>query len=148
MITASDIRLCTEDATFSVAETKIAIVADLGTLQRLSSIVGKGIAREMIFTGEKINSTVAEHVNLVNKVYKDKEELLNNARKMANEIADNSPFVVQAVKKLLNMSERQTIEDSLETLALWNSSFLHSTDLMEAIKSFMIKKKPKFRNLL
>jgi enoyl-CoA hydratase/carnithine racemase len=45
---ACDIRLCTEDATFCVAETKMAMVADIGTLQRITKIVGKGLAREMV----------------------------------------------------------------------------------------------------
>lgn len=51
LITACDIRVCTKDAKFSIRETKVAIVADVGTLQRITKIVGKGFAREMAFTG-------------------------------------------------------------------------------------------------
>lgn len=148
LITASDIRLCSRDAEFSVAETKLAIVADLGTLQRLSTIVGKGVTREMILTGEPINSDRAESIGLVNKVYPDQESLLKGAREMALKIAKNSPLVVQGAKKLLNMSENLSIEESLEMVAIWNSSFLRSEDLTEAIKAFMTKTEPNFKSKL
>jgi len=145
---ACDIRLCSQDATFSVLETKMAIVADLGTLQRLSKIVGSGIAREMAFTAAPLNAQRALNVGFVNHVFGDKEELLTAARKMANEIAGHSPLVVQGTKKVLNFSEEHSLEDGLEYVALWNTSFLQSEDLTEAVTSFMSKQPPKFRNRL
>lgn len=72
MATAADIRLCTEDATFSVAETKLAIVADLGTLQRIESVTNKGFARQMVFTGESVDAQAALKSGFVNSVFPDK----------------------------------------------------------------------------
>eukprot|EP01122_Echinamoeba_exundans_P008633 TRINITY_DN2892_c0_g1_i2.p1 TRINITY_DN2892_c0_g1~~TRINITY_DN2892_c0_g1_i2.p1 ORF type:complete len:211 (+),score=28.06 TRINITY_DN2892_c0_g1_i2:29-661(+) len=72
LATAADIRLCTDDATFSVAETKLAIVADLGTLQRIEGVSNRGLAREMVFTGESIDASTALRAGLVNRTFKTK----------------------------------------------------------------------------
>jgi enoyl-CoA hydratase len=144
LATACDIRLCTEDATFSIHETKIAIVADVGTLQRITALVGKGMAREMAYTGKRIDAERALHCGLVNAVYPDKDAVLEGARAMAQEIAANSPLAVQGTKQVLQYSEEHSIEEGLEYVAQWNSSFLHSQDLAEAMQAFMEKRDPVF----
>ncbi len=144
LTTACDIRLCTADATFSIQETKIAIVADIGTLQRISAIVGKGMAREMAFTGKRIAADRALSCGLVNTVYPDHQALFAGARAMAREIAANSPLAVQGTKRVLQYSEEHSLEDGLEFVAQWNSSFLHSQDLVEAMTAYMEKRDPKF----
>jgi enoyl-CoA hydratase len=144
LTTACDIRLCTEDATFSIHETKIAIVADVGTLQRISRIVGPGMAREMGYTGKRITADRALKCGLVNDVLPDKDALLEAARDMANEIAANSPLAVQGTKQVLNYSEQHNLEDGLEYIAQFNSAFLLSNDLTEAVTAFMEKRPPEF----
>eukprot|EP01098_Paradermamoeba_levis_P016644 TRINITY_DN9085_c0_g1_i1.p1 TRINITY_DN9085_c0_g1~~TRINITY_DN9085_c0_g1_i1.p1 ORF type:complete len:284 (-),score=84.79 TRINITY_DN9085_c0_g1_i1:113-931(-) len=145
---AADIRFCTSDTTFSVKETKIAIVADLGTLQRLTRAVGPAMAREMAFTGERIDSKAALNCGLVTRVYPNQEELLKAARVVAGQIAENSPLVVQGTKKVLNYSDEHSIADGLEYVALWNSAFLKSDDLVEAVSAFMEKRPPKYKSKL
>ena len=145
LITACDIRLCTEDAQFAIFETKIAIVADVGTLQRITAIVGKGMAREMAFTGAFVNSKRAERSGLVNSVYADQESMLKAAREMAEEIAGNSPLAVQGAKIVLNYSDEHTVDEGLEYVAQWNSAFLRSGDLVEAVSAFAEKRKPEFK---
>jgi len=148
LVTACDIRLCTEDATFCVAETKMAMVADIGTLQRITKIVGKGLAREMVFTSDDINAQRAHRFGLVNEVYKDKDELLAKARAMAKRIASHSAMVVQGAKIVLNYSDEHTVAEGLEYVGLWNGNFMQSDDLTEAMMSFMEKRPPKFKNRL
>ena len=148
LITASDIRLASKDASFTIAETKLAIVADLGTLQRITRIVGRGHARELAFTSSYITAERAAAIGLVNHVYEDKEKLLLAARKMASDIAELSPLAVQGSKKMLAFAEDHTEEQSLEHVALWNTSFLRSGDLNEAIKAFMDRRKPVFTSKL
>lgn len=145
LVTACDIRLCTEDASFAIAETKMAIVADVGTLQRITAIVGKGVAREMAFTGAALGSARALGCGLVNGVYPDKDTLLEAARAMADEIAANSPLAVQGSKMVLNYSDEHTVEEGLEYVAQWNSSFFRNNDLTEALNAFMEKRPPNFR---
>lgn len=144
LITAADIRLASKDASFTIAETKLAIVADLGTLQRITRIVGRGHAREMAFTSAFVSAERAASIGLVNHVFDDKEKLLLGARKMADDIAQLSPLTVQGTKKMLAFSEDHTEAESLDHVALWNSSFLRSDDLTEAVKSFMERRKPVF----
>lgn len=144
LTTACDIRLCTADATFAIQETKLALVADIGTLQRITGIVGKGIARELAYTGKQIDAERAERCGLVNTVYPDQESLLAGARAMAEEIAANSPLAVQGTKQVLQYSEEHSIEEGLEHVAQWNASYLHSQDLKEAMTAFMEKRPPVF----
>lgn len=143
--TAADIRLCTQDATFGIQETKIAIVADVGTLQRITPLVGKGFAREMAYTGKRITADRAFHFGLVNEVYPDKEKMLEGARALAAEIAANSPLAVQGVKRVLQYSEEHTLEEGLDFIAHWNASRIKTNDLTEAITAFMEKRPAVFK---
>lgn len=144
LITACDIRICSADASFSIYETKIAIVADVGTLQRITAIVGKGMAREMAYTSCFVDSQRALGCGLVNAVYQDQEALLAAARGMAAVIAANSPLSVQGTKMVLNYSDEHSTADGLEYVAQWNSSFLRSNDINEALAAFLEKRQPKY----
>ena len=144
LTTACDIRLCTKEATFAIHETKIAIVADVGTLQRITNVAGKGMAREMAYTGARLGAERAYHCGLVNMVYDDKEALLAGARAMAQEIAANSPATVQGTKQVLNFSDEHPLEEGLDYIARYNSAFLHTDDMREAMQAFIEKRKPVF----
>jgi len=148
LITACDIRLCTADASFSVKETQVGMVADIGTIPRLTRIVGKGIYSEMVFTGEPLGADRALASGLVNMVYKTKEELLVGARDICTKIAQNSPLAVQGVKKVLLFAEEHTFDDTLDYVSIWNAAFIDSEDLREALVAFMQKRKPVFINKL
>ncbi len=144
VITAADIRLASADAKFSVREVKVAIVADLGTLQRLGGIVGEGHARELAFTGKDIDAARAEKIGLVNDVFGDRESLLSAARSMAADIAANPPLVVQGVKDVLSVNTRAQIEAGQRYVSAWNAAFLPSKDLTEAVQAFMERRAPRF----
>ena len=98
LIAACDIRLASADAQFSVREAKVAIVADIGSLQRLPAIIGQGHVAELAFTGKDIAASRAEAIGLVNRVSADAEAVVADARAMAAEIAANSPLAVQGTK--------------------------------------------------
>ena len=144
LVTACDIRLCSSDAVFSVRETRMAMVPDLGTLQRLRGIVPEGHLAELVYTGRDIGADRAESIGLVNDVYEDAEALRSGAGKLAGQIAANSPQAVQGSKRLLRLERRQREEEGLAHGALWNTSFLQSADLVEAITAFFEKRPPDF----
>jgi enoyl-CoA hydratase len=144
LIAACDVRIASRDALFSVREVKVAIVADLGSLQRLPRIIGHGHTRELAFTGRDIDSARALRIGLVNDVYDDEAQLLLEARKLAREIADNSSVVVQGIKQVLDFGEGRSVADGERFVALWNTAFLASTDLVEAMTAFAERRPPAF----
>ncbi|MGI9247003.1 MAG: crotonase/enoyl-CoA hydratase family protein [Steroidobacteraceae bacterium] len=144
LITACDIRLATADAKFSVRETRIAMVADVGTLQRLPRLIGDGLAREWIFTGADYDAQRALQAQLLNEVVPDADALMTRARELAAAIAANSPLAVQGSKQVLGFASRRAVDTDLDYVALWNAAFLHSEDLGEAIHAFMERRPTQF----
>ncbi len=142
---ACDIRLCAADAKFSLREVRLAIVADLGSLQRLPPIIGQGLTRELAFTGEDIDAQRAVSINLVNAVHPDRQALLAAAREMARGIADNPPLTVQGIKQVMNSTSTRQTAEGLRFAAVWNAAFLQSMDLNEAFAAFTERREPKFR---
>ncbi|CAG8467855.1 9069_t:CDS:2 [Diversispora eburnea] len=142
LITACDIRYCSQDAFFSIKEVDLGVAADLGTLQRLPKIVGNdSLVRELCFTGQKLMAEEAINSGLVNKVFKNKEETLMEAIKTATIIASKSPIATLGTKHLLNYSRDHSTRESLEYTAIWNGSMLNT------INAFMKKVKPNFAKL-
>jgi enoyl-CoA hydratase len=144
LISACDIRVASADTVFSVRETKIAIVADLGTLQRLPGIVGRGHMAELAFTGKDIDAERAAAIGLVNHVAPDAEGAHKAAGQLAAEIASNSPLVVQGVKAVLRAGEGRSVAEGLDYVGVWNAAFIKSNDIVEAMTAFMEKRPPKF----
>jgi enoyl-CoA hydratase len=144
VISACDIRLASADAVFSVRETKIAIVADLGSLQRLPGILSRGHLAELAYTGKDIDARRAKEIGLVNDVHTDVEAVQAAAHAMAAEIAANSPLAVQGTKAVLRAGEGKSVAEGLDYVATWNAGFLQSDDLTEAFSAFVEKREPKF----
>ncbi len=144
LIAACDIRLASADAVFSVREAKMAIVADLGSLQRLPAIIGAGHVAELAFTGKDISAERAKEIGLVNDVAADTDGVHKAARSLAAEIAANSPIAVQGTKAVLAANEGRTVAEGLDYVATWNAGMLASEDLVEAVTAFMEKRPPKF----
>ena len=145
LATACDIRLASHDATFGIRETKIGIVADVGTLQRLPAIVGAGHVAELAYTGKDINADRAQQIGLVNDCYDDVKSVHAAAQKMAEEIAANAPLAVRGTKLILQQGEDMTTEQSLLLNGLLTmTTTLNSNDLKEAMLAFMQKRPAKF----
>ena len=144
LIAACDIRLASADAVFSVREAKVAIVADLGSLQRLPAIISAGHLAELAFTGKDISAERAREIGLVNDVAADAEGVHKAAHALAAEIAANSPIAVQGTKAVLAANEGRTVAEGLDYVATWNAGMLASDDLVEAMTAFMEKRPPKF----
>ena len=123
---------------------QVAIVADLGTLQRLPGIVTKGHVAELAYTGKDISAERASEIGLVNQVLPDADACHKAANEMAVEIASNSPLAVQGTKAVLKASEGRTVEEGLDYVGVWNAAFLASDDLTEAFTAFLEKRPPKF----
>jgi enoyl-CoA hydratase len=144
LITACDIRYSSADATFSVRETKIAMVADVGTVQRLPQIIDPGRVAEIVYTGRDFNAEEAKDMGLVSRVFADADATYEAAVDVAVEIAANSPLAVQGAKAVLSAGQGRSVEENLDYVALWNTAFLHSNDFVEATMAFLEKRPPEF----
>lgn len=145
LITATDIRLASADARFSVREAKVAMVADIGSLQRLVGIIGDGHLRELALTAGDIDSARAERIGLVNTVYPDAASLAAAARQLAEHIAANPPLVLRGVKDVLDAERAPRVASGLRYVSAWNAAFLPSEDLVEAMTAFAERRAPEFR---
>lgn len=144
LISAVDIRYASADAKFSVREVKLAIVADVGSLARLPLIVSDGHLRELALTGKDIDAARAEKIGLVNDVHADADASLAAAHATAAEIAANPPLTVHGVKDVLDQQRIARVSESLRYVAAWNSAFLPSKDLGEAVTAMFSKRAPAF----
>ncbi|BFZ06824.1 hypothetical protein BsWGS_09864 [Bradybaena similaris] len=148
MISACDIRYCTQDAWFQIKEVDIGLAADVGTLQRFQKIIGNDSAfRELAYTGRKFFSDEARSLGFVSRVLLDKNELLTSSLELAKVIASKSPVAVQGSKRNIIYSRDHSVAESLEYMATWNSAMLQSEDLMKAIEAALQKGQPVFSKL-
>jgi enoyl-CoA hydratase len=145
LVLCCDIRLCSGDAVFALPEATLGFITDVGGLQRLPRVVGRGHAREIAFRGHRFDAERARVINLVNDVYPDKETLETRAMEMAREIAGNPPLAVQGAKEVLLFDEEATLDQSLEYNAARSSMIVPSEDLSEAISAYMEKRKGEFK---
>lgn len=102
LIAACDIRYAAADAIFSLREVKVAIVADMGSLQRLPYLIGEGPTRELALTGRDVNAEEALRMNLITKILPDKDAAYAAALETAREMSENSALVMRGVKYIMN----------------------------------------------
>lgn len=145
IIAACDLRLCTRDATFSLREAAIGLVADMGVLQRLPHIIGQSYTRYMAYTARFFSAEEAERMGMILNVYPDQESMMAGAKKLACEIRENAPLAVQNTKEILNFSRDASISDGITLAAHKNMLLLTSGDCAESMKAFMEKRKPVFK---
>jgi enoyl-CoA hydratase len=102
LVLCCDMRLACDSAMFGLPEIQFGVIPDLGSTQRLPRIVSPGIAKELILTGRRIDATEALRVGLVDHVY-PKDQLMPEARKLAEEIAKLNPAIVEGAKRAANL---------------------------------------------
>jgi enoyl-CoA hydratase len=141
LISACDLRLASKDASFSLRETKIAIVADMGSLNRLPLIIGQGHTRMLALTGRDFPADTALRMGLVNELYESQEELMKAALNLAAEIAGNAGNAVRGTKKVLHYMENHSVEDGLKYVATWNAAFFNTGEVQKAFQRSMESKK-------
>ena len=122
------------------------MVADVGTLQRLPRLVGEGIARELAYTGRRLEAEEARHIGLVNRVFETREALWTGVLEIATTIAAKSPLSIRGTKEMLHYARDHTVADGLNYIATWNAAMLMSQDLTEAMTANAAKKAPRFKD--
>ena len=144
VIAACDVRYASAEARFSIREVRVAVVADMGSLQRLPGIISDGHLRELALTGKDVDAARAERIGLVNDVLPTPAEALAAAREFAAQVAGNPPLVVQGIKQIMDVDRSTRVAAGLKLVAAWNAAFLPSADLTEAMTAFAQRREPEF----
>ncbi len=132
LISACDIRLCSQDARFSLPEVRLGIAADLGGLQRLPGIVGQGWARQLAFTGEPIDAATAGRIGLVTEILGTPEALFARAEQLAAHLATLPQKALEGTKKVLNAALPHA--ESLSQAVDWNAEHMTAEGLAAAFR--------------
>lgn len=141
LIAACDIRLCTQDASFSLREARVAIVADMGSLNRLPAIIGQGNTRLLALSGGDFSANDALRMQLVSEVFPDQATMEKAARELAARIAANPVIAVRGTKHILNYMLDHSVAAGLDYVAVWNAGMLDSTALREMVQAFRARKR-------
>lgn len=144
MALACDIRLCSPNATFGLAEVRWAIIPGAGGTQRLPRAVPLGLALEMILSGNSIDAGEALRVGLVNRVV-PLPDLVSEAVRLAETIASRGPLAVRAAKRAVLEGLNLGIEAGLELEAELFEQLMHTEDAVEGPRAFAEKRPPRFR---
>jgi len=141
---ASDIRVASTNATMGLTETRLAIIPGGGGTQRLPRIIGVAKAKELIFTGRRVDAQEALEIGLVNQVCQP-EDLLDECMKMADMISETGPIAVEMAKYAIN----QGIETDLASgLAIESNAYrvtIPTEDRIEGLTAFREKRKPVYK---
>ena len=139
---ACDIRVAAENAKFAQPECGLGILPGFGGTQRLARLVGKGRAKEMIFTCDMIDAQDAYRIGLANHVV-PQEELLDYCKAMAGRIMKNAPYAVSLAKQVINSGADMDLDNGLKLEAnIFGLSF-STEDKKEGMTAFLEKRKEK-----
>jgi enoyl-CoA hydratase/carnithine racemase len=141
---ACDIRIAATNATMGLTETRLAIIPGAGGTQRLPRLVGRGKAKELIFTGQRIGAEEAQRIGLVNRICKQKD-LLGECRKMAATICEAGPVAIEQAKYAINHGLETDLHTGLaiESNAYWVC--IPTEDRLEGLAAFKEKRKPVYK---
>ena len=139
---ACDIRVAAENAKFAQPECGLGILPGFGGTQRLARLVGKGRAKEMIFTCDMIDAQDAYRIGLAHHVV-PQEELLDYCKAMAGRIMKNAPYAVSLAKQVINSGADMDLDNGLKLEAnIFGLSF-STEDKKEGMTAFLEKRKEK-----
>lgn len=140
---ACDLRIAAESARFGQPEVKLGIIPGFGGTQRLARLVGKGRAKELIFTGEMIEAREAWRIGLVNRVTPD-GTLLNEARAVAAQMIDKSASAIRIAKEAIENGLEMDFERAARYEAELFALCFATADAREGIGAFVEKRDAKF----
>ncbi len=141
---ACDIRIASSTATMGLTETRLAIIPGAGGTQRLPRLVGRGKAKELIFTGRRVGAEEALSIGLVNQVA-EPGKLMDACLEMASMICETGPIAIQQAKYAINYGLETDLHTGLaiESNAYWIT--IPTEDRLEGLAAFREKRKPVYK---
>ena len=141
---ACDIRIASLNALMGLTETRLAIIPGAGGTQRLPRLIGRGKAKELIFTGRRVDAQEALQIGLVNQIC-EQESLLDECLKMAAMICETGPIAIEQAKYAINYGLETDLHTGLgiESNAYWVT--IPTEDRLEGLAAFQEKRKPVYK---
>lgn len=139
-----DIRIASENAKIGQPEVQRGLLPGAGGTQRLPRLIGPGLAKELIFTGELITASEAERIGLVNHIV-PAERLQEDAKEIARKIAKNAPVSVMLAKSAIDRGLDADITTGLAYEAEVSTITHYTEDKQEGTSAFLQKRTPKFK---
>ena len=140
-----DMIIASETAVFGQPEVNVGIMPGAGGTQRLTKIVGKMKAMEMILTGQSISAVEAHRIGLVNRVV-PADSLMEETKRVAQEIASKPPISIRAAKQAILSANDMTLDVGLDYERYLFYSLFATEDAREGMRAFLEKRNPVFRS--
>ena len=135
-----DIRICSDNAIFGQPEVGLGITPGFGGTQRLARLIGMGMAKQMIYTGQNIKAEEALRIGLFNAIY-PQNELLNEAKKLALTIANNGPNAIKNCKKAINEGMQVDIDKAIQIEEKLFGECFETSEQIDGMNNFLNKGK-------
>jgi len=141
---ACDIRIASENARIGQTEVNVGLIPGWGGTQRLPRLVGKGIAKELVFTGKMIDAKTAERIGLINMVVPP-EKLKSAVEELSKVIMSKPPIAIKLAKELINSSIETDQGTGLVHEAEAFGILASTEDYREGVSAFIEKRKPEYK---
>ncbi|MDR1078821.1 MAG: enoyl-CoA hydratase/isomerase family protein [Propionibacteriaceae bacterium] len=136
-----DIRLASDQASFAQPEVGLGVTAGFGGTQRLPRLIGSGWANELLLTGRRIDAVRAQRIGLVNHLCAA-ADLLPTARRLARDIARQSPVALRATKRAIGLGSQTDLDTALAIESSQFAACFGSADQREGMAAFVEKRPP------
>lgn len=144
MAIACDFRIAGAEATLGLPETGLAIIPGAGGTQRLPRLIGVSKAKELTFTGRKLNSTAALSIGLVDYAV-DAGKAYDKALELAREILPNGPIAVRMAKEAINRGIEVDLDSGFAIERACYAQVIPTSDRLEGLQAFKEKRKPVYK---
>ncbi|KPJ58815.1 MAG: crotonase [Deltaproteobacteria bacterium DG_8] len=142
---ACDIILASETALLGVPEVNLGIIQGFGGTQRLPRLVGKFLAKELIFTADAVTAKRAYEMGMVNRIFPP-DDLLPEAKKLALKIAQKGPIALRLAKRVIDIGYNRELSEGCKLEMEAFVSCFNTSDRKEGMRAFLEKRKPIFTN--
>jgi enoyl-CoA hydratase len=139
-----DLRIATPQSRFATPEGKLGIIPGGGATARLPRIVGRGWGMEMLLMGDPIDADRAFQIGLITRIV-EADELIPEARRMADHLASFAPFVPRTMKAMVHSGMEGSLAAALVLEKYAQGALVQTEDKVEGISAFLEKRKPQFK---
>jgi len=141
---ACDIRIASTNASFSLPETSLGIIPGAGGTQRLPRLIGIAKAKELIFTGKRMNAIDAEKLGLITKAVSP-SELTEETKQLAQSMIRNAPIALAEAKKAIHYGMQTDLQTGLQIEEWCYDVTIPTKDRLEGLRAFSEKRQPQYK---